>query len=206
MKTTIITALILASMWIKGYSQTPVSTSNDPSTSSITAESSPSHETGHALPEGVPIGTIVAYAGITDDTHVPANWMVCDGRSLKLTEIKYRELFHVVGCMYGGDGVTSFKIPDLRGVFIRGFDDRQGTDRIDPQMDRKLGSMQESCFASHSHAIGNLWLRSRPTNLSGLSSGGDSGAGPIKVDTSAAGNGSETRPVNIALNYIIKYR
>jgi microcystin-dependent protein len=43
----------------------------------------------------------------------PAGWMVCDGQELLVSD--YPDLFGVVGTAYGGDGVDTFAVPDLRG-------------------------------------------------------------------------------------------
>jgi microcystin-dependent protein len=44
---------------------------------------------------------------------VPSGWLSCDGQSLAIGS--YPDLFSVVGTRYGGDGVASFNLPDLRG-------------------------------------------------------------------------------------------
>ena len=43
----------------------------------------------------------------------PAGWNVCDGSALGVSA--YPALFALIGTTYGGDGVTTFKLPDLRG-------------------------------------------------------------------------------------------
>jgi microcystin-dependent protein len=43
----------------------------------------------------------------------PVNWAPCDGRLLSIGE--YTTLYTVIGTTYGGDGVTTFALPDLRG-------------------------------------------------------------------------------------------
>lgn len=59
---------------------------------------------------GVPIGTIILYvAGGTP----PAGWMNCDGSLI--SPLVYPTLFALIGTTYGGDGVTTFGLPDLRG-------------------------------------------------------------------------------------------
>jgi len=54
------------------------------------------------------IGLVKILAG----TEVPQGWMPCDGRTLPVAQ--YRALFAVVGAIYGGDGRTTFALPDLR--------------------------------------------------------------------------------------------
>ncbi|WP_422057573.1 phage tail protein [Sphingomonas sp.] len=45
--------------------------------------------------------------------YAPANFLPCDGRSLRVSD--YQVLFTLIGTTYGGDGVTTFNLPDLRG-------------------------------------------------------------------------------------------
>jgi microcystin-dependent protein len=71
-----------------------------------------------------PIGTIAAFAGPVD--RIPSDWMLCDGRALnKNNEPK---LFNRIGTAWGGNGNPDFKLPDLRGRFIRGADGGAGLD------------------------------------------------------------------------------
>ncbi|WGH74580.1 tail fiber protein [Tenacibaculum tangerinum] len=44
---------------------------------------------------------------------VPKGWAKCDGQLLTITE--HQELFNLIGNSYGGDGVSTFALPDLRG-------------------------------------------------------------------------------------------
>jgi microcystin-dependent protein len=44
--------------------------------------------------------------------YAPANFMPCDGRSLPIAD--YQALFTLIGTTYGGDGATTFNLPDLR--------------------------------------------------------------------------------------------
>ena len=43
----------------------------------------------------------------------PEGWALCDGRTLPISE--NATLFQLIGRTYGGDGVTTFQLPDLRG-------------------------------------------------------------------------------------------
>ena len=73
----------------------------------------------------------------------PAGYLVCDG-SLQSTTT-YPALFAAIGYSYGGAGST-FRLPDLRGEFIRGHDGGRGVD-----LGRNLGSSQADLTASHTH-------------------------------------------------------
>ena len=46
-------------------------------------------------------------------TFAPRNWAFCDGQILPISN--YTALFSLLGTTYGGDGRTTFALPDLRG-------------------------------------------------------------------------------------------
>ena len=61
------------------------------------------------------VGFVLPYYGET----APPGTLACDGS--EISRATYDELFHVLGTKAGaGDGVTTFNLPDLRGVFVRG--------------------------------------------------------------------------------------
>jgi microcystin-dependent protein len=55
------------------------------------------------------VGEIRMFGG----NFAPAGWMFCDGSALPISE--YDTLFVLIGTTYGGDGQSTFKLPDLRG-------------------------------------------------------------------------------------------
>lgn len=55
------------------------------------------------------VGEIRMFAG----NFAPAGWMFCDGTLLPIAE--YETLFVLIGTTYGGDGETTFALPDFRG-------------------------------------------------------------------------------------------
>jgi microcystin-dependent protein len=69
----------------------------------------------------VPTGSITAYACpvSANDGDAPFGWLLCDGRQVSCTQ--YAKLFSKIGTTYGGDGVDSFSLPDLRGRSIAGY-------------------------------------------------------------------------------------
>ena len=91
-----------------------------------------------------------------------------------------------------GDGSTTFNVPDLRGEFIRGWDDGRGINA-----NRAFGILELGDLASHSHPS---------VSISGLGQGAGGGAQYVVVSgsTGAAG-GTETRPRSIALLACIKF-
>lgn len=73
------------------------------------------------------------------DAHVavnkpPVNWPACDGAVYQINI--YQPLYNVIGNLYGGAPGSTFAVPDLCGVFIRGFDP---TDTIDIDRQRGMG-------------------------------------------------------------------
>jgi microcystin-dependent protein len=71
---------------------------------------------------GVPIGTVVDFMG----SSAPTLWYLCYGQAVSRTT--YSALFAVIGTTYGaGDGLTTFNLPDLRGVSLAGLDNMGGS-------------------------------------------------------------------------------
>jgi microcystin-dependent protein len=75
----------------------------------------PSREGGDSLNQGLPfLGEIVGYAG----DYVPNGWALANGQFLQIN--LNQALFSLLGTTYGGDGQTTFALPDLRGRTIVG--------------------------------------------------------------------------------------
>lgn len=55
------------------------------------------------------VGEIRMFGG----NFAPAGWMLCSGQLLPISE--YETLFQLIGTTYGGDGESTFALPDLRG-------------------------------------------------------------------------------------------
>ena len=76
---------------------------------------------------GEPVGTIAAWAGGVSS--IPSGWLLCDGSLISRTT--YADLFASIGTYHGGgDGSTSFTLPDLRNKFIVGAHSDQGTGQV----------------------------------------------------------------------------
>ena len=139
----------------------------------------------------------------------PSGYLVADGSAVSRTG--YAALFAAIATTYGpGNGSTTFNLPDLRGLFIRGYDDGRG---LDPD-GRIFGSYQLDLFKSHTHT--DAGHKHNILNTGNNANGG--GAGWLvnpQIDTGLqtltgyadiqATGGSETRPKNIALLPCIKY-
>jgi phage-related tail fiber protein len=92
----------------------------------------------------MPIGSIHYFAASTP----PASFLVCNGSSLSRAE--YSELFAVIGTTYGNVDSSHFNLPDLRGEFIRGWDNGRGIDST-----RVFGSSQSDTLRPNLIADGS---------------------------------------------------
>ena len=92
------------------------------------------------LVQGVPTGSVFCMAVAT----VPSGYLECNGQSVSRTT--YAALFAVIGTQYGSASGSTFKVPELRGEFIRGFDNGRGADS-----GRSIGSHQSNDNAQHTH-------------------------------------------------------
>jgi len=94
-----------------------------------------------ALPQAVPTGSVHVMATTT----VPSGYLECDGSAVSRTT--YADLFAIIGTTWGnGDGSSTFELPDLRGEFVRGWDNSKGTDS-----GRGFASSQGDGVGVHNH-------------------------------------------------------
>ena len=92
---------------------------------------------------GVPSGSVFCMAVAT----VPSGYLECNGNAVSRTT--YAALFAIIGTAYGtGNGSSTFNLPDLRGEFVRGFDNGRNADS-----GRSIASSQGASNASHNHSI-----------------------------------------------------
>ena len=153
----------------------------------------------------VPSGAVMAFAMQT----APVGWIECRGQAISRTT--YADLFSAIGTTFGaGDGSTSFNLPNLRGEFIRGWDNGRGIDS-----GRTFGSAQGSANLAHTHGItdpghahsyngGNLkgcLNDSPPDDYANNGGTTESAVTGITIDSSG---GTEARQRNIAMMYCIK--
>lgn len=150
-----------------------------------------------------PAGAITIFGGTT----APNGWLICDGSEVSRTT--YADLFAVIGTTYGsGDGATTFKLPDIRGLFPIGYDPND-TDF------NTLGKTGGSKTDDLSNAYAKIGISSDghiyaaesggSYNASRSLSGGYAGASGSKHNSSGLGGSVSTLPPHIVFNYIIKY-
>jgi len=143
----------------------------------------------------LPAGMVMMYAS----NPPPSNWLECDGSAISRTD--YSALFSAIGTTYGeGDGSTTFNLPDLRGEFVRGWDNGRGIDD-----GRSFGSYQGHALEEHQHSFeGYSRLSGSDYDLIQLSNKDSSFDSTPVGDVTGATTANETRPRNIALMYCIK--
>ncbi|MEH4563479.1 tail fiber protein [Klebsiella oxytoca] len=150
---------------------------------------------GSALPVGVPI----PWPSATP----PTGWLKCNGAAFTAS------LYPKLALAY-----PSLKLPDLRGEFIRGWDDGRGVDSGRALLSLQVDALQR---LTGTLEMGNgIGLMTRPH----ASTGGVFSEGPERVQTPTtqqttgyavsfdsagiARSASETRPRNVAFNYIVR--
>ena len=175
------------------------------------------------LASGVPVGTILAHAANTP----PSGFLECNGSNISRST--YATLFSTISTTFGvGDGSSTFALPDLRGQFIRGWANTGSTDAS-----RVFGSTQTDQNKNHTHTTDSTSLTGGIRKISeGFGAGGSatgvftktadgnntitgssstSPVGGVDFDgththtISSSGGGTEARPTNLALMYIIKF-
>jgi hypothetical protein len=143
-------------------------------------------------------GAVLAFASTT----APDGWLVANGASI--STITYAALFQKIGYTYGGSG-TTFNIPDLRGLFIRGVGgdaSAQGTKQTDA-IRNITGSVRShlqvfSEGGGACYVAGNQGWSRNPDSSNGYSY--------FFFDASrTVPTAIENRPVNMSMIYCIKY-
>jgi len=129
-----------------------------------------------------PAGMVAHFARAT----APTGWLKANGAAVSRST--YSDLFAAIGTSYGeGDGFTTFNLPDLRGEFLRGWDDGRGVDG-----GRALGSSQTDDNKSHDHSASS----SRAGSHSHTGSANGNGAHNHSASSSWEGNHRHKSPFN----------
>jgi len=164
--------------------------------------------------ETIPAGAVMPFAMDTP----PTGWLECDGSAK--SRATYSDLFSAIGAVYGvGDGSTTFNLPDLRGQFVRGYDHGAGTDpdagtRTDSgdgsTTGDNVGTKQAEEVGPHGHTgSGSFGVTSSGSGsstvvLRSAAVGAADGNQTVSVTVNNS-TGDESRPINVALMYCIKY-
>lgn len=141
---------------------------------------------------GLQAGEVAFFARNT----APSGYLKANGAAVSRTT--YATLFLAIGTTFGaGDGTTTFNLPDLRGEFLRGWDDARGIDS-----GRVFGAWQADDFKSHRHQQ----TAGSQTLTTGSSGRAADGSGNVTTGNyTFYTGGTETRPRNVALLACIKF-
>lgn len=194
----------------KDLSADTLESAPQPQTFATAAEASSS--TSAASTSGFSAGMTILWSG--PKSTIPSGWLMCDSTAYATTA--YPALFAAIGYSWGGSSGT-FRVPETRGLFIRGVSD--GLVTYDPDKATRtaiaaggntgdaVGSYQDHGFQDHVHQFTtnhapalNFSIGSRPPRTQDT--------GGVSITTGGVTGGynaiSETRPRNVGMYYIIK--
>jgi microcystin-dependent protein len=165
-----------------------------------------------------PIGTITAYGGdVTSVDNMTAlltiGWLPCIGQTLKKNNPIYKPLYDVIGGVFGQNNLE-FGLPDLRGYFVKGAGGQTaiGTILANSMTGQPINAFQTAAVGDHTHQVGGI-----PTDTQDIDvvAGVDLAENnPAPTASTVAGNHShailsggdiESRPVNINVDYVIRF-
>jgi microcystin-dependent protein len=169
-------------------------------------------------------GFLIGQVSFFTMSTAPTGWLKCNGAAISRTT--YAKLFAVTGTTYGvGNGSTTFNLPDLRGEFIRGWDDARAVDS-----GRTFGTAQAAGMLNHTHTgttegggshshtgvivpeggapqgltyDGGINVRCSSTNTTSATVAAHTHT--MTTGNPSTGGGTETRPRNVALLACIKF-
>lgn len=162
-----------------------------------------------------PIGTIMPFGGDITDRDVQiklqaAGWFPCDGSSLRRRT--YNELFDIIGTHFGGAPLT-FALPDLRGYFVTGAGKlKVGTIQVISTTGSPANPIITTSNGKHTHAIYRVPAERHaidPAEGYELAAfNAEESATSIDGDHThlVAGGDRESRPINVNVDYIIRFR
>lgn len=159
---------------------------------------------GDSSGSGNPVGTVISFLGLT----APAGYLVCDGTAYDISDYPVLAAFFETQFgtknHFGGDGTTTFAVPDMRNLFLRGYHGE-----AEEQISGGVGARQEATQIPVMWTTDNLYMpigSGSPTNY-------DSATGASKVCAKGAGTLTAavdypqlftSRPVNMAVLYCVK--
>ena len=158
---------------------------------------------------GVPAGIILSFGG----TSAPTGFLSCDGAAVSRST--YSTLYTAIGTTWGsGDGSSTFNVPDLRAMFLRGTGTHgtanmaKGTDfeapavgtiENDQMQDHKHQTIMSPGLAAQTYGSYDIGNNAYNTTYNFNTTA------PLEINSQGTPRtGDETRPVNAAVLYVIK--
>lgn len=158
-------------------------------------------------------GNIVGQVCFFGMTTAPDGFLKANGAAISRTT--FAALFAAIGTTWGaGNGSTTFNVPDLRGEFLRGFDDGRGVDS-----GRGFASFQSDAIRNITGSLAfGLQMANVQAAVGAFTSGGGNQFMPQQSTAASVGNNpilfdastvvptaNENRPRNVALLACIKF-
>lgn len=153
------------------------------------------------------IGTILLFGG----NFAPRGWALCNGQLMSISQNS--ALFSILGTTYGGDGMQTFALPDLRGRLPLGWGAGPGLTPRDlgEQGGTETTTLTLNNMPAHNHTIAALSAAADQTLPTGHFLAGekiytsrvDTTLSPQAVSVSGANQPFSSMPPFLALNYII---
>jgi microcystin-dependent protein len=153
---------------------------------------------------------------MTGFNFAPDGWFLCNGQSLPISE--YEVLFNLIGTTYGGNGQTTFNLPDLQGriPFHQGTSNLGQTMVIGQIAGEESVTLLSNQMPVHSHALGAssvaggqaspvgvVWASS---NLGQFSTEAPSHAmAPSVIGQAGGGQPHDNLPPFLVVNFIIAW-
>ncbi len=153
------------------------------------------------------VGEIRMFAG----NFAPAGWMFCQGQLLAISENE--TLFNLIGTTYGGDGQSTFALPDLQGRFPmhqgNGFTlaERGGSEMVTLTVS-ELPQHAHPAFCSSGGGnsgtpVGNFWSTDPMGNTAAYTMGSDSQMAGNAIGNAGGSQPHENMKPFLAVSFII---
>ncbi len=163
---------------------------------------------GNSTGESNPTGTIISFMGLV----APNGYLICDGSELNISEYgnlaNHFETQFGTKNHFGGDGTTTFALPDLRNEFLRGYHGDK-----EEQLSGEVGIHQEATKFPTVCGTSAIGMATDGTEKYDIMTGKDSeSTTSVKNKYATTTQGSDafpswftSRPTNVAVLYCIKY-
>jgi len=113
----------------------------------------------------------------------PRGWMLCQGQLLPIAS--YTALFSLLGTTFGGDGRTTFGLPDLRGRSMVGVGSGPGLDTITwgERGGKYMETLQVAHMPSHNHTLTNGAAKVTVASVDSTNESPETGAAEASLGT-----------------------
>lgn len=123
------------------------------------------------------IGTVLLMA----NNYAPRGWMLCQGQELPISQ--YSAVFSLLGTTYGGNGTTTFKLPDLRGRVAVGTGSGPG---LSTRVEGQVGGAESFTAVATLTGVATIGVNNLPSHTH-AASGALTASTAVRVGTAAVG-------------------